>query len=68
MLYGERDEMSDRIISGCKLAQREYETRNDWVVKIIHRELCKKLKFEHTNKWYMHAPESVLENETHKLL
>ena len=28
--------------------------------------MCKKLKFEHTNKWYMQKPESVLENETHK--
>ena len=27
-----------------------------------------KLKFDHTNKWYMHNPASVLENETHKLL
>ena len=23
---------------------------------------------DHTNKWYMHDPKSVLENETHKLL
>ena len=30
--------------------------------------LCKKLKFDHMNKWYMHNPESVLENETHLLL
>ena len=36
--------------------------------KVIHWELCKKLKFDHTNKWYMHNPESVLENETYKLL
>ena len=36
--------------------------------KVIHWELYKKLKFDHTNKWYMHNPESVLENETHKLL
>ena len=34
---------------------------------MIHLELCKKLKFDHTNKWYMHNPESVLENGTHKL-
>ena len=26
------------------------------------------LKFDHTNKWYMHNPASVLKNETHKLL
>ena len=36
--------------------------------KAIHRELYKKLKFDHTNKWYMHNSEYVLENETHKLL
>ena len=28
----------------------------------------KKFKFDHTNKWYMHNPASVLENDTHKLL
>ena len=43
--------------------KREY----DWVGKVIHWELCKKLKFDHSNKWYMHNPESVLENETHEL-
>ena len=27
-----------------------------------------KFEFDHTNKWYMHNPASVLETETHKLL
>ena len=48
--------------------QKEFKTRHDWVEKVIHRELCKKFKFDHTNKWYMHNPESVPENEMHKLL
>ena len=30
--------------------------------------MCKKFKFDHGNKWYMHNPEPVLENDTHKLL
>ena len=30
--------------------------------------MCKKFKFDHTNKWYMHNPAPVLENNTHKLL
>ena len=34
---------------------------------MIHWELWKKLKFDHTNKWYMHNPESILENEVHKI-
>ena len=35
---------------------------------MIHWEMCKKLKFDHTNKWYMHNPAPVLENATHRLL
>ena len=35
---------------------------------MIHWEMCKKFKFDHTNKWYMHNPTPVLENATHKLL
>ena len=34
---------------------------------MIHWELCKKLKFDLSNKWYMHNPEYVLENGTYKL-
>ena len=26
--------------------------------------MCKKFKFDHTNKWYVHNPTSVLDNET----
>ena len=33
----------------------------------MHREMCKKFKFEPTNKWYMHNLASVLENDTHEL-
>ena len=31
---------------------------------LIHWELYKKLKFDHTTKWYMHKLEPVLENDT----
>ena len=30
--------------------------------------MCKKFEFDHTNKWYLHNPVPVLENDTHKLL
>ena len=30
--------------------------------------MCKKFKFDHTKKWYMHNPVPVLENNAHKLL
>ena len=36
--------------------------------KVIHWEMFKKFKIDYTNKWYMHNPASVLENDTHKLL
>ena len=36
--------------------------------KVIQWELCKKLMFDSTNQWYMCNPESVLENDMHKLL
>ena len=68
-LYGTRDETINHIISECrKLAQKEYKARHDWVGKVIHWEICKKFKFDHTNKWYMQNPASILENDTHKLL
>ena len=66
---GDRDETITHMISECsKLARKEYKTRHDWVGKVIQWEMCKKFKFDHTNKWYMHNPESVQENDTHKLL
>ena len=47
-----------------KLVQKENKTRQDWVEKVINWELCKKLKLDHTIKWYMHKLESLLDNET----
>ena len=66
-LCGDRDEMINRIISECRKL-RKYNTRHNWVRKMIHREFCKKLECDHTNKWYMYNPESFLENEMPKLL
>ena len=67
-LCGDRDETINLIISECSKLAREYQTRHDWVGKVIHWEMCKKFKFDHTNKWYMHNQAFVLENDTHKLL
>ena len=68
-LSGERDKMANHIVNECnKLAQKEYKTIHDWVGKVIHEELCKKLKFDNTTKWYMYKLKSVQENKTHKIL
>ena len=64
-LFGDRDEAINHIISQCrKLAQKEFKTRHDWAGKVIHWEMCKKFKFNHTNKLYMHSLASILENDT----
>ena len=43
------------VINECsKLAQKEYKNRHDWVGKVTHWELCKRLKFYHTDKCYMY--------------
>ena len=47
--------------------QKEYKTRHNWVRKVIQWELHKKLKFDRVNKLYLHNPEYMLENETHKI-
>ena len=63
------DETFNRIISACsKLALEECNNRNGWVAKVIHQELCKRLKFDHTDESYMHKPENVRENETYKII
>ena len=36
--------------------------------KVINWELYKRLKFDHTDKWYRHKAEPVQENEMQKIL
>ena len=50
-----------------KLTQKNNKSRHDWASKGIYWKLCKRLKFDHTNKWYIHKPEPVQENETPKI-
>ena len=38
------------------------------MIKVIHWELCKRLRFDQTEKWYICKPESAQENETHKII
>ena len=66
--YAMTEKKPSIIICKCsKLSQKEYKARHDWVDKVIRCEMCKKFKFDHTKKWYMQNPASVLENDTHKL-
>ena len=64
-LFRDRDETVNFIISNSrKISENEFKTKHEWVGIVIHRELCKRLKFEHATKRYMHDEESVQGNET----
>ena len=64
-LCSDKNETINHIISECsKFAQRQYKTWHGWVGKLINLEMCKKFKFDHTNKWYTYNPAPVLENDT----
>ena len=50
-LYGDSDETVNHIISKCcKLEQKEYKSRYDWVRKMTSCELCKRLEFDNADK------------------
>ena len=56
-LCWDRDETTNHVISECsKLVQKVYKTKHNWVGIVIHWELCKKLKSDHTSKYYQHKP------------
>ena len=50
------------------MAQKRYKSKHDWVGNEIHWELSKRLNFDHAIKCFLHKPESVPENETHKII
>ena len=43
IICGDRDEIINQISECSKLAQMEYKARHDWVGKVIHWEMCKKI-------------------------
>ena len=59
--------INHRICECIKFAQKEYKTRHELLGKVIHWELCKNLKVDHTDKCYIHNQEAVQENEVHNL-
>ena len=68
-LCGKKYESVQHLVCGCeKLAQKEYKRRHDNVTKKVHWDFCKKNGLEHTEKWYEHIPEGLVENEEVKVL
>ena len=52
-----------QLIKCNKLAQKKYNTKNDWVGMVSFWEFCKRLRFVHSTKL-----ESLLENKEHKIV
>ncbi|XP_068707395.1 uncharacterized protein [Montipora foliosa] len=69
-LCGEREETVSHIVAECKkLAQREYKMwRHDKVGQVIHWKFCQKFNIPCKDKWYVHDPEGVIENDQVKVL
>ena len=55
------NQMQQTTLKGVK-------ARDDRVEKVFHWELCKKLDFKYSTKWYTHKQESLFQNMTHKIL
>ena len=67
-MYMQRQTVS-HIVSGCsKLAQKVYKKIHDNVARVVRWDLSGKYGLDWSDKWYNHVPESVLENESYKLL
>ena len=66
MICGDKNELVYHFISECcKLKQKENKTRHDWVEKVIHEELYKKLKFDiRTNAIYIYIYTPLAQNMT----
>ena len=62
------DETVNHISECNEPAQKEYKTRLEWAGKRLHRDLCKRLKFDLPDKRYIHKPESVLEHGRYTIL
>ena len=57
-LCDNRGDIFNHIMSECgKLAQKENKSWYDWVGKVIHWELCKRLLFDHSKKWHKQKPD-----------
>ena len=64
-LCKERDKTVSHLVSECsKTAQTEYEKRHDKVAAAVHLSICKRHCLPHSEKWYDHRTQPVIENTT----
>ena len=60
MWWSRRNDQNQNELNKRKESLR---LEHGWVGRVIYRELCKKFKFNHTNKSYSHNQETFIENE-----
>ena len=48
--------------NSCERPSANADVKNTQGINDKNNELCKKLKFDYTNKWYMHKPDSIPED------
>ena len=65
--YVERETKQWSLHKRIAAKKKEYKSSQDWVEMVVYRELFKRLKCDHIDKRYMRKPETLLENETHKI-
>ena len=56
------------LVSVANLHRRSIKEGIITLAKIVHWKLARKCSFKAGDEWYEHEPESVLENEDHKIL
>ena len=62
-LCTEKEETVDHIISACPtIVNTEYLQGHDRVARFIHWTLCTNFNLPHTEKWYEHTPQPVIES------
>ena len=67
-LCRDRDETINHIISECgKLAQKEYKARHDWVGKVVHWEMCKKLNLQTDHLILARRPDLIIVNQKKRI-
>ena len=63
-MCGKAEENVNHVLSKCcKLVQKEYKRRNDWIGMEIHCEICRKYGIKVKEKWNKHKAEVVMEND-----
>ena len=63
------EETIDHMISGCStIVNTEYLQRHERVAKFMQWTLCKHYEIQHTEKWYKHTPEPVVETKCNRIM